>query len=203
MSAVSEWIVREYFEAQGFLVHQPCKFQAVGRTKQAEEHIGLLVQNPHAPDASAEPPAELLWGGAELRQVARAIVGIQGWHSERYSTQVLETNPEIFGFTTPDVLQAATRIIGEGPIARILCLPDLPASRQLRKNAIDLIRGKGVDGVILFRTILLELADQVDPHRTYEKSDLLQILRILKRYDLLKDAQLDLFRKQRKAAHKE
>jgi hypothetical protein len=33
----------------------------------------------------------------------------------------------------------------------------------------------------------------VDVSKNYEKSDLLQILRILKTYDLLKEAQLDLF----------
>ena len=49
------------------------------------------------------------------------------------------------------------------------------------------------NGVLSFRTMLLELVEHLDTAKNYEKSDLLQILRILKTYDLLKDAQLDLF----------
>jgi len=63
---------------------------------------------------------------------------------------------------------------------------------------LDMLREKGIDGVIMFRTMLLDLAAHVDVNKNYEKSDLLQMLRILKNYDLLRDAQLELFRKRRR-----
>jgi len=54
------------------------------------------------------------------------------------------------------------------------------------------LRAKGVDGVISFRSILQELIASVHTNRNYQKSDLLQILRLLKNYDLLKEPQLEL-----------
>ena len=63
----------------------------------------------------------------------------------------------------------------------------------MREKALALFKEKGIDGVLMFRTMLLELAEHVDVNKNYEKSDLLQILRLLKNYDLLKGAQMDLF----------
>ena len=63
------------------------------------------------------------------------------------------------------------------------------SSGELKRKTIEVLQNKGIDGVISFRTILLELITQVDIKKNYEKSDLLQIIRILKNYDLLKDSQ--------------
>jgi hypothetical protein len=57
-----------------------------------------------------------------------------------------------------------------------------------------------VDGVISFRTMLLELVSAVRVNRNYEKSDLLQTLRILKAYNIVKDPQLDFFDKRGRKA---
>ena len=40
--------------------------------------------------------------------------------------------------------------------------------------------------------MLLDLIDKVEVNRNYRKSDTLQVIRILKNYDLLNDGQLDL-----------
>ena len=40
--------------------------------------------------------------------------------------------------------------------------------------------------------MLLDLIDKIEINRSYGKSDALQVIRILKNYDLLKEAQLDL-----------
>jgi hypothetical protein len=50
-----------------------------------------------------------------------------------------------------------------------------------------------VDGIISFRSMLLDLLDRVEINRNYGKSDTLQVMRILKNYDLLTDSQMDLF----------
>lgn len=196
MSAVSEWIVREYFETLGFLVRQPWKYQVWARPKQVEEEIDLLVVNPAATEHRV--PDSPLWGAAEIRHLARAVVGVRGWHTGRFSPAVIAKAPEIVRFAESAALKSAIRELGAGPVARVLCLPDLPASRTLRNKTLELLREKGIDGVLLFRTMLLELAAHVDPHKNYEKSDLLQILRILKKHELLRDAQLELFKKRRR-----
>lgn len=192
MSAVSEWIVREYFESLGFLVRQPRKYQVVARAKQIEEEIDLLVLNPTVTEHRV--PDALLWGAAELKSVSRAVVGVRGWHTERFSPAVIELSPEIFRFAESAAVKNVARDFGPAPIAKVLCLPELPAAGVLRTKAQDLFKAKGIDGVILFRTMLLELAARVDVNKNYEKSDLLQVLRILKNYDLLKGPQMELFK---------
>jgi hypothetical protein len=197
MSAVSDTIVKEYFENLGFFVRQPRKYQVVARSKQVDEEIDLMVFNPTVQEQHI--PEQPIWGFAELQHISRAVVGLRGWHTERFSPAILETSPEIYRFASVDALKNVTRIMGEGPVAKILCLPDLPASKPLRKAALDILKSKGIDGVILFRTILIELAESVDAQKMYERSDLLQTMRILKNYDLLKDGQMDLFRVKRRA----
>jgi hypothetical protein len=191
MSAVSEWIVREYFESLGFLVRQPRKYQISARRKQVEEEIDLLVVNPAV--AEQKVPETSLWGASELKHVSRAIVGVRGWHTERFSPAVIKFFPEIFRFTDSAAMKNTVRDLGAGPMAKILCLPELPASALLRDKTLSLLKEKGIDGVLMFRAMLLELAERVDANKNYEKSDLLQILRILKNYDLLKGAQMDMF----------
>ena len=197
MSAVSEWIVREYFESLGFLVRQPTKYQVSARSKLAEEEIDLLAVNPN-PVEEARPEG-ILWGAHELRGVARAVIGVRGWHTERFSPAVIELSPEIFRFAEESTIKKIAQELGPGPVAKILCLPELPAAGPLRTQAMALFKDKGIDGVILFRTMLLELAERIDVNKNYEKSDVMQILRILKNYDLLKDAQLELFKRKRSA----
>ena len=52
--------------------------------------------------------------------------------------------------------------------------------------------------MIPFRTMLVDLVNEVRVNRNYQKSDLLQIIRILKNYDFFKEPQLELFRPKRK-----
>ena len=49
-----------------------------------------------------------------------------------------------------------------------------------------------MDAIISFRAMLTDLIEGVETNRSYGKSDMLQVVRILKNYDLLKDPQLDL-----------
>lgn len=192
MPSVSEWITREYFESLGFMVRQPRKFQVAARPKLAEEEIDLLVLNPLARDHRISE--DMIWSSYELRHIQRAIVAVRGWHTERFTPAVLEMTPELFRLSEDYVLQKAEEMLGPGPVAKILCLPDLPATKELRDEALKMLKEKGIDGVLLFPLMLLELAAYVDVSKNYEKSDLLQMLRILKAHNLLRDAQLELFK---------
>ena len=81
---------------------------------------------------------------------------------------------------------------------KILVIPALPQGEQARAESIALLRSKGIDAVILFRTMLVDLVTRVEANRNYQKSDLLQIIRILKNYDLVREPQLELFKARRK-----
>lgn len=196
MSAVSEQIVREYFEAHGFLILQPRKYAVAARPKRPEEEADLLVVNPKVTEPAV--PDTMVWSGAELRQIARAIVGIRGWHTDRFSPAVLQLSPEVARFAEDDAIRRVSRQLGEGPVAKILCLPGLSPAQELKDRTLQMLKSRGIDGVLSFPTMLRELIEHVEGSKNYEKSDLLQMLRILKNYDLLKDPQLELFRRKRK-----
>ncbi|MDI6773870.1 MAG: hypothetical protein QME60_00510 [Verrucomicrobiota bacterium] len=189
MAGVSEWIVREYFEILGYLVAQPRKYTTFGRPKTSDEEVDLLVVNPRVVEHRV--PEHTIWTTEDLRTVARAVVGVRGGHSETFYAQRFEQDPDILRFTEPASARFAEKRLGPGPLAKILCIPRLAASGELKEKSVKMLKRKGVDGVMSFETILAELISHVDRNHNYEKSSLLQIVRILKNYDFIKDSQME------------
>lgn len=203
MSAVSEWIAREYFEQLGYLTSQPYKYISSSRQKKADEELDLLIVHPQVQEHRT--PEHMVWTTDDLSSVARAVVGVRGWHTERIYAATLEQTPEISRFASQLVRSAASARLGTGPVAAVLCLPELPASGALKEKTLKALRERGIDGVLSFRTMLSELVSMVKTNRNYDKSDLLQILRILKNYEFLREPQMELFagrgRKPRRKVH--
>jgi hypothetical protein len=196
MSAVAETIVREYFEQHGFLVRQQRKYVALARSE--DDPVDFFVFNPKCHETTA---ATFVLASSDLERVCKAVVVIKAWHTETFSPTVLTHAPEIFRFVDPIVFKHASQSFGkDGSVLKILIVPSLPHTAKARNQSIDLLRAKGVDAVIPFRTILADLIDQIEVNRNYQKSDLLQTLRILKNYGLLRDAQLELFKPKQKTS---
>lgn len=194
VSAVSETIVREYLELHGFFVRQQRKYIAPSRRE--DDEIDFFALNPHyAPGA----PLPFVLGSADLPGVARALVVVKGWHTETFSPGLLANAPEIFRFVEPAAFeQAAKSFGGDGPLTKMLVVPALPSGEEARTQSIELLRAKGIDAVIPFRTMLADLIEEIEVNRNYQKSDLLQIIRILKNYDFFREPQLELFKPGRK-----
>jgi hypothetical protein len=206
MSAIDEGIVREYFEQAGFFVRQARKYALTARRGAAEEVIDLVVFNPAWARGSRKP--EFFLFANELPLVHRAIVSIKGWHAGgRFTPSTLRNQPEIFRFLEENVLKEASRFfppdIGEegASLLKILVLPGLPTAEPYRSQAVAMLKERGVDAVLSFRAMLLDLIDKVELNRNYGKSDTLQLIRVLKTYDLLQEPQLDLL-SERSAAPK-
>ena len=72
-------------------------------------------------------------------------------------------------------------------------LPSLPTAEPFRSQSVELLKAHGVDAIISFRAMLLDILDKIEINQNYSKSDTLQVMRILKNYDLIKDTQLDMF----------
>jgi len=194
VAAVSETIVREYFELHEFLVRQHRKY--IAQTKREEDDIDFFVLNPKPQKREVEPPFVL--ASSDLAFLERAIVVVKGWHTETFSQAVLAKSPEIFRFVEPKVFKQAARAFGEaGATMKILVVPALPHGAQAREESIALLRSKGIDAVIPFRTMLADLVEQIEVNRNYQKSDLLQVIRILKNYDFFKEPQMELFKNRR------
>jgi len=197
MSAIDEGIVREYFEQNGFLVRQARKYQVSARRKTGEEEIDLMVFNP-AWQRSARKPEFFLFS-SELAFVHKAVVAVKGWHTGVFTPTMLKSSPEIFNFLEQNVLKEAARLFPadapddtSGALTKILVLPSLPTAEPFRSQSVELLKARGVDAIISFRAMLLDILDKIETNQNYTKSDTLQVMRILKNYDLLKDTQLDL-----------
>ncbi len=198
MSAIDEGIVREYFEQNGFLVRQVRKYQVQARRKTGDEEVDLVVYNPAYVRSSRKP--EFFLFANELAYIHRAIVVVKGWHTGRFTPNMLKSSPEIFRFLEENVLKEVTRFFpvdaeepGNAPdVTKILVLPSLPTAEPFRSQSVAMLKEHGIDGIISFRSMLLDIIDRVEFNKSYGKSDTLQVIRILKNYDLLKDAQLDL-----------
>ena len=129
------------------------------------------------------------------------MLSVKGWHTHVFTPATLRSSPEIFRFLEKNVEREADRqmpVLAEEPgagddLLKILVVPGLPTQEPYRSQSVTMLKERGVDGIISFRTMLLELINRIEVNRNYRKSDTLQIIRILKNYDLLKDSQLDLF----------
>ncbi len=195
MSAVSETIVREFFESLGFLVRQQRKF--VAPTRREDEEIDFFVLNPRP--LSSEAPLPFVLAPLDLRRVVRAVVVVKGWHTETFGPGRLANKPDIFRFVDPKVFLRAERAFGgEDSLTKILVVPSLPQGDEARGQSIELLRSKGLDAVLPFRAMLSALIDHTEPNRNYHKSDLLQVIRILKNYEFIREPQLELFKSSRK-----
>ena len=202
MPAINETIVREFFELHGFLVRQQRKYVSPVRKQQDEDDdIDFFVLNPR-PQSSSKTLTFVL-SSSDLPRIHRAIVVVKGWHTETFSEARLSNTPTIFRFVEEKVFQQAVRAFGaDGAPSKILVLPALPMDAIAREQSIALLRSKGIDAVLPFRTILADLVNETESNRNYEKSDLLQVIRILKNYDFIKDPQLEFFKARRRTARK-
>ena len=191
MPAISESIVREYFELHGFFVRQQRKFVAPARRE--DDGADFFMLNPAAEPAGA--PLPFVLGDGDLKHISRAMVVVKGWHTETFSPAVLAHAPEIFRFVDPVALKRAAQLFGGGDaVLKVLVVPALPSGGEAREQSIGLLRDKGIDAVLPFSTMLGELIAKIQTNRNYQKSDLLQTLRILKNYDFFKEPQLELFK---------
>jgi len=199
MSAVSESIVREYFEQLGFFVRQQRKF--IGQSRRDDDEIDFLAVNPRYVPATG--PLPFVLASRDLAGVARAVVVVKGWHTDTFSPAMLTNAPEIFRFVEPAaVLQSVKAFGGDGPLTKILVVPALPSGPELRKASIELLQARGIDAAISFHTMLADLIEQIEVNRNYRKSDLLQTIRILKNYEFIREPQLELFKPGRARARR-
>lgn len=195
MSAVSETIVREYFEQHAFLVRQQRKY--IAQAKHEDDDIDFFVLNPRP----QKPPGELpfVLTSADLAAMSAQLLSSKAGTPKRSAPRGWPARRKFSGSSGPKVFQQAARSFGEnGAPLKILVVPALPHEIKARDESIALLRVRGVDAVIPFRTMLTDLVTQTETNRNYQKSDLLQTIRILKNYDFFREPQLELFKSKRR-----
>jgi hypothetical protein len=200
MSGFDENIVREYFELNGFFVRQLRKYQVQSRKKRFDEEIDMLIYNPKA-DKNIKPSGFQLFSN-DIMHIQRAIVVVKAWHSSRFTPAILRSGTKVFDFLKKDVLNKVNEYfdleemdLGKNDVVfkKILVIPSLPSGEPHRSESITLLEEQGIDGIISFATILESLIKSIEINHSYQKSDLLQLIRILKIYDMIKEPQMTFF----------
>ena len=200
MSGFDENIVREYFELNGFFVRQLRKYQVQSRKKRFDEEIDMLIYNPKA-DKNIKPSGFQLFSN-DIVHIQRAIVVVKAWHSSRFTPAILRSGTKVFDFLKKDVLNKVNEYfdleemdLGKNDVVfkKILVIPSLPSGEPHRSESITLLKEQGIDGIISFATILESLIKSIEINHSYQKSDLLQLIRILKIYDMIKEPQMTFF----------
>ena len=190
MASVSEEIVREYLEMNEFSVKIQRKFFPTGSERDELDELDLVAINLKQP---SQAPETVLLGRGDIRYVERIVAGVRGWHSETFSPSRIKSSPEILNVAMPDEQKVSDRFFKGQSFSRVLVVPSLPVDAEIKEKALQLLRSRGVDYVLEFKTILEELIDMVYIHRNYAESSTLQLIRILKRYDLFRDYQMEFF----------
>lgn len=191
MSSVNDQIVREFFELQGFLVRQIRKHVSPMPDEVEESdfwiwHPGRATGISGGKTSSSEP---------EIRSVASAFVFVKPWHTETFTTGVIENDQDLTKrlSSTLEATDSETQSWLQHQPQNILVVSNLPRSKVAREKSMALIKEKGFDVVLTFDRILSRLLEQVERNRNYQRSDLLQTLRLLKNYGLVRPMQLELF----------
>lgn len=202
MAGFDENIVREYFELNGFFVRQLRKHAVQTRKKHSEEVDGLVVYNPEASEG-ARFGFQLF--ASDMPNLRGAVIGIKGWNASKFSPAILKSSPKTCDFLKKEVIAkldgyfqtaASTDDTAADPYqkyTKLIVVPGFPSSDVHREECTILLKEKGVDGVIVFSTILENLLRHVAVNHSYSKSELLQMLRVLKIYDMIREPQMTLF----------
>lgn len=197
MSGFDENIVREYFELNGFFVRQLRKYQVQSRKKRIDEEIDMLIYNPKANAEEAINNFQLF--SQDVANIRQAIIVVKPWHSSKFTPAILRSETKVFDFLKKEVLNKASDYFNLNEIEltketqsfkKILVIPSLPSGEPHRSESITLLKEQGIDGIISFATILESLIRNIEVNQSYQKSDLLQLLRILKIYNMLKEPQM-------------
>lgn len=182
-------LVREFLEAHHFSVLTNRKFHLQKAEPTGPYNIDLLARNMQYVEPETEVPVRLR--AEHMRHLPNVIVDVKGRHSDRLSSYHVAA-PEMFYFVSPNALEHARMLFGGAPFKSILVISEAPATEAVWHKMERVLRENGVDHVLEFPTLLSFLIDHVEVNLNYVESETLQLLRLLKRYNLVKGLQLEL-----------
>jgi len=190
MADTNTRIVREFLEAQEFSVLTNRKFHLQKAEPPGRFSIDIVAANLRYVEPQNPLPMKL--NAEHVRHLRNLIVDVKGWHGQRFSPSVVSATPELFHFVNPIVLEYAAGVFGNAQFKSLLVISEASAVEPLWTKTEQMLREKGIDHVIEFPTILSFLISYVEVNVNYVESETLQLLRLLKRYDLVKGLQLEL-----------
>jgi len=118
----------------------------------------------------------------------KGIVKVLAWHTLKFTPSVIKKfSTEIF-----EIINKKNQIgvVEEKNYKKILVIPGLPSTINLKNESIKILRENGIDHVILFPTIISSLIEKIDERNLYQ-SHTLEIMRILKYYKFLTEKKFE------------
>ncbi len=198
MPLLDQRILTEYFEQNGFFVKPLVTSRSQTKKTGKVEDSSLYIQNINFM-AGGRNPAFLLFSN-ELRFLESAVVCVEGWYGEKSALASMKEGSEIWRHLEANVLKKVEKWFEfdfkkewglKHEPKKILLAPVFPTQEQFRRQVSAALRERGVDGILSFKSVLLDLIDRVDRKQIYLSSDVMQMLRILKNFDLIKDPQMN------------
>jgi len=192
MSDLNMQIVREFFELHLFRVLTHWQHEALF-AGQSDPSVLLFVEQNRvdSQQRNTGARASFLLRPEEIAQLDRAVVEVRAWHADRVYPSVVEGNAILGHVATPEVRQLAANVFGSEDFVSVLVISEFAASPKPRERAQQLLQGVGIDHVIEFPAVLQDMLQRINAHGNYAPSQTLQTLRLLKRYGLVRNQQLE------------
>ncbi len=187
MTDIDLQLVREFFELNFFQVTTRWRQQDAGDAH-GEGGLQLYIENAKP---GPEDTLDVVLHPADLPHIHYAVVEIRAWHSDRFYSSLIDSNPVVTQFAEPWALGPARDFFGMDDFKTILVVSELPRAAEQRSQAIQRLKRTGIDHLIEFPSVLQSLVGKVVLNGTYTGSPTLQILQLLKRYRLLRNQQME------------
>ena len=187
MADVNLQLVREFFELNMFAVLTNWQRESL-RQRMSDSSLQVFVENVN-PALSRD--LDFVLDPVDLPSIERALVEVRAWHADKFYPSVIESSPVLWQFVSEESLAYARDIFGERPFTNILVISELPQSSEPRARSVQLLQEAGIDHVLEFSSVLRDLLEKVSMHENYATSPTLQILRLMKRYKLVRNQQLE------------
>ena len=199
MSSFDEDVVREYFELNHFFVRQLQKHLVHSRRKTVESAVSMLVLNPSVSEEFSQMNFQLF--SVDMTTFRQALVVVHRWQHTRITPAILKSNARLADFLKKELLKRLNVFLETEDesiedieaFKKIAVVPGFPTADPYRGECITLFKDQGIDGVIAFSTILEDWLRHIEVNHSYHKSKLLQLVRVLKIYDMVQSPQMRLF----------
>lgn len=188
MSDLNLQLVREFFELNLFRVLTNWQ-QEAWRARATEPGSQLFVEN-CGPSATAN--SDVILHPGQIGCIDRAVVEVRAWHGDRFYASTIEANPVLSQFVEEDSLALARDVFNGRDFQTILVVSELPATTEQRQRSAALLHRAGIGFVMEFPAILQDMLDRVSVNGNYAASPTLQLMRLFKRYRLIRNQQLEL-----------
>lgn len=186
MTDIDLQLVRECFELSHFQVTTRWALQSdAGHDDHSQQ---LYVRKADPPPT---PPGDLLLGVSDLPRLDRALVEVRVWHTERLYVSTLDQRPVFTEFAERARLGPALDFFGDTGFRKVLVISALPQTTELRHQLLARFEQSAVDHVIEFGTVLQAIVQRVSDDAAYSGSHTLQLMQLLKRYNLVRRQQLE------------